>query len=397
MQSAWARLRGKPDPNLSFDQAQRTSKDRHNFWALRDITFEVPEGQVVGIIGRNGAGKSTLLKILSRITRPTQGQIKVKGRIASLLEVGTGFHPELTGRENIFLNGAILGMSRSEIRSNLDKIVDFAGIETFIDTPVKRYSSGMYVRLGFAVAAHLESEILIVDEVLAVGDMEFQKKCIGKMSEVATDGRTVLFVSHNMAAIQNLCTRAILLDNGELIGDGETQKILFQYNGLTRERLSSRDFSLRTDRSGNGQLRFLSYSLVNPKGEVLSLVRSGEHITIRINLELRQPVPLITISIGIDDAMGQRILLLSNDIVAGPFKNLSAGKHQVNFKIMKLPLMPGQFTFTLFAASSGVVLDWLQNAGSIDVEDGDYYSTGRLPPNSQGTFLVEYETSIEQL
>src|SRR5690242_20033004 len=200
------------------------------FWALRDVNFEVKRGEVLGIIGRNGAGKSTLLKILSKVTTPSTGQIKVKGRIASLLEVGTGFHPELTGRENIFLNGAILGMSRVEIKKKFDEIVDFAGVERYIDTPVKRYSSGMYVRLAFAVAAHLESEILIVDEVLAVGDAEFQRKCIGKMKDVSTgQGRTVLFVSHNLGQIHNFCTKGILLENGTLVFSGDINKTITQY------------------------------------------------------------------------------------------------------------------------------------------------------------------------
>jgi lipopolysaccharide transport system ATP-binding protein len=228
----WASLRGKEDPFAKIGQANdRTRKgDSDYVWALRDINFEVRQGEVLGIIGRNGAGKSTLLKILSKVTNPTTGQIKVKGRIASLLEVGTGFHPELTGRENIFLNGAILGMKRSEIQNKFDEIVDFAGVERYIDTPVKRYSSGMYVRLAFAVAAFLEPEILIVDEVLAVGDAEFQKKCLGRMRDVSSsDGRTVLFVSHNVAAISTLCDSSLLLANGQLIDHGPTKKIVDQY------------------------------------------------------------------------------------------------------------------------------------------------------------------------
>lgn len=213
----WARLRGQPDPLMRVDQANPTpGGESDSLWALRDVSFEVKQGEILGIIGRNGAGKSTILKILSRVTAPTSGEIKVKGRIASLLEVGTGFHPELTGRENIFLNGAILGMSKAEIKRKFDEIAAFAEVEKFIDTPVKRYSSGMYVRLAFAVAAHLEPEILIVDEVLAVGDAEFQKKCLGKMKAVSSQGRTVLFVSHNMNAVQELCTRAMLLKSGRV-------------------------------------------------------------------------------------------------------------------------------------------------------------------------------------
>ncbi len=225
----WARLRGKPDPTLKVDAARRERREGEVFWALRDINFEVNQGEVLGIIGANGAGKSTLLKILSRITAPTSGEVKVKGRVASLLEVGTGFHPDLSGRENTFLNGAILGMSRAEVRKKFDEIVDFSGVEEFIDTPVKRYSSGMYVRLAFAVAAHLEPEILVLDEVLAVGDAQFQKKCLGKMGDAAKGGRTVLFVSHNMPAIQHLCTRALLLNNGSAEACGDVQRVTNAY------------------------------------------------------------------------------------------------------------------------------------------------------------------------
>jgi lipopolysaccharide transport system ATP-binding protein len=225
----WARTRGLPDPYQKVGEKDHSKRIGETIWALNDINFTVNRGDAVGIIGRNGAGKSTLLKILSRVTAPTSGVIKAKGRIASLLEVGTGFHSELTGRENIFLNGAIMGMNRSEVRRKFDEIVDFSGVEKFIDTPVKRYSSGMYVRLAFAVAAHLEPEILVVDEVLAVGDVEFQKKCLGKMGEVASSGRTVLFVSHNMTAVSALCNRAMLLDHGEVVTRGDVESVISQY------------------------------------------------------------------------------------------------------------------------------------------------------------------------
>jgi len=227
----WHRIRGKEDPYLKIGEANDRSKKGTSelVWALKDIDFEVSRGEVLGIIGKNGAGKSTLLKILSRVTTPSVGDIKVKGRIASLLEVGTGFHPELTGRENIFLNGAILGMTKQEIKSKFDEIVDFSGVERYIDTPVKRYSSGMYVRLAFAVAAHLEPEILIVDEVLAVGDAEFQKKCLGKMKDVSGQGRTVLFVSHNMSAVNSLCTKGLYLRNGTVHSMGPTKQVVEKY------------------------------------------------------------------------------------------------------------------------------------------------------------------------
>ena len=225
----WAKLRGQPDPTLKIGQEHHARKMGEQFWALDNVSFEVKEGEVLGIIGRNGAGKSTLLKILSQVTTPTTGEIKIRGRIASLLEVGTGFHPELTGRENVFLNGAILGMTKAEIRRKFDEIVAFSDIEEFIDTPVKRYSSGMYVRLAFAVAAHLEPEILIVDEVLAVGDAEFQKKCVGKMGQVSQSGRTVLFVSHNLTVVSSLCGRALLLESGRKRMEGATEKVVVGY------------------------------------------------------------------------------------------------------------------------------------------------------------------------
>ncbi len=226
----WAKLRGKPNPMLRIGETDHGNRDNEDLWALKDVSFSVKQGEVLGIIGKNGAGKSTLLKILSRVTAPTSGRIRVKGRIASLLEVGTGFHPELTGRENTYLNGAILGMSRQEIDRKFAEIVDFSGVEKFIDTPVKRYSSGMYVRLAFAVAAHLDPEILVVDEVLAVGDAEFQKKCLGKMGDVAREGRTVLFVSHNMASIQRLTSRSILLETGSVVLNGETADVVQKYS-----------------------------------------------------------------------------------------------------------------------------------------------------------------------
>ena len=258
----WAMLRGQPDPNLKIGEEHLARKMGDQFWALDDVSFEVKQGEVMGIIGRNGAGKSTLLKILSQVTTPTSGQIKIKGRIASLLEVGTGFNPEMTGRENVFLNGAILGMTKAEIRKKFDEIVAFSGIEEFIDTPVKRYSSGMYVRLAFAVAAHLEPEILIVDEVLAVGDAEFQKKCIGKMQDVSKQGRTILFVSHNMVAMQTLCRRALLLQDGQLVADKEVSMIVSEYLGGLRGHDEVCQWNDPTTAPGNDVLRIKGVRLV---------------------------------------------------------------------------------------------------------------------------------------
>jgi lipopolysaccharide transport system ATP-binding protein len=254
----WARMRGRPDPHLKIGQEDHARRIGEEFWALNNVSFEVKEGEVLGIIGRNGAGKSTLLKILSQVTGPTSGEIKVRGRVASLLEVGTGFHPDLTGRDNIFLNGAILGMTKGEIRKKFDEIVAFSEIEEFIDTPVKRYSSGMYVRLAFAVAAHLEPEILIVDEVLAVGDAQFQKKCIGKMSQASKEGRTVLFVSHNLSVVASLCDRALLLEGGAKRVEGPSEKVISSYVQQAAASGSEVTWAESDRASNNGRLRLLS-------------------------------------------------------------------------------------------------------------------------------------------
>lgn len=263
---------------------------QEEFWALKDVSFEVKRGDRVGIIGRNGAGKSTLLKILSRITEPTQGRIEINGRVASLLEVGTGFHPELTGRENIFLNGAILGMSRTEVKRKFDEIVDFAEVEKFLDTPVKRYSSGMYVRLAFAVAAHLEPEILIVDEVLAVGDAQFQKKCLGKMEEVGKEGRTVLFVSHNMAAIRNLCCRAVILKGGEKMVDKDVDSVINQYLSYGQEVRVSEVIWDGSDLPSCAEMELRSIRVLGPSGVPLSVYDASKPIDIEIGFKVKEPI-----------------------------------------------------------------------------------------------------------
>lgn len=253
----WVKFRGKdPRDHLGKIGASRSQVDASEFWALKDVSFEVNQGDVVGFVGRNGAGKSTMLKILTRITEPTRGRAVIRGRVGSLLEVGTGFHPELTGRENIYMNGTILGMKNREIEAKFDEIVDFSGVEKFLDTPVKRYSSGMYVRLAFAVAANLESEVLLVDEVLAVGDAEFQKKCLGKMGEIARGGRTVLFVSHNMGAVQSLCSRCLLFEDGRIACDGETEDVVREYITVNLGVARVIPLSQRSDRRGSGMVRF---------------------------------------------------------------------------------------------------------------------------------------------
>ena len=278
-----------------------------NFWALKDVSFDVSQGEVVGVIGRNGAGTSTLLKILSRITEPTEGRITIRGRLASLLEVGTGFHPELTGRENIFLNGSILGMARTEIKRKFDEIVAFAEIERFLDTPVKRYSSGMYVRLAFAVAAHLEPEILIIDEVLAVGDSEFQKKCLGKMKNVAGEGRTVLFVSHNMMVVKNLCSRAILFAKGRIEAEGETRGIIDKY--LTTTGSQAGRFVTWTEEEApqTQEIRLETVEIADDNGQTTSTLSTSDALNIRIAYELFAPLKHLRVTVGVDSPDGIEI------------------------------------------------------------------------------------------
>ena len=283
----WYQVRGKEDPFLKIGEIndRNTKAESDYVWSLRDINFEIKQGESIGIIGRNGAGKSTLLKILSQVTQPTTGKIYTKGRIASLLEVGTGFHPEMTGRENIYLNGAILGMRKNEIKRKFDEIVDFSGVERYIDTPVKRYSSGMYVRLAFAVAAYLESEILIVDEVLAVGDAEFQNKCLGKINEVQSkEGRTVLFVSHNMAAIKQLCTRCIILNNGSVVNVGETNMMIKEYL-MINESSSGVVYDNSTTEEGK-KLKIRKICLLNSMGEIVSQIDNAEKAFLEIEFEI---------------------------------------------------------------------------------------------------------------
>ncbi|MDQ3006440.1 MAG: polysaccharide ABC transporter ATP-binding protein, partial [Chloroflexota bacterium] len=333
--SPWRRLSNP-------QSAIRNRQSEEDFWALRDVSFEIKQGEVVGIIGRNGAGKSTLLKILSRITEPTNGRVGIKGRVASLLEVGTGFHPELTGRENIYLNGAILGMSREEIKRKFDEIVAFAEIEKFLDTPVKRYSSGMYVRLAFAVAAHLEPEILIVDEVLAVGDAEFQKRCLGKMSEVAYGGRTIMFVSHNMTAVQALCGQAILLNQGRLVAQGQVNNLIKRYSEMMRNTesvSSSKEIEL-------GQDLVLKKIQLQP-----STIVSGDSLTFRLDLLPKRPTYIRDLTLLIYSEYGARIAVV--DLRKVGLRDISLGEklYSIAGCIPILPLVEGDYRVGLFIST----------------------------------------------
>ncbi len=363
---------------------------QNEFWAIKDVTFDVGQGEIVGIIGANGAGKSTLLKILSRITDPTAGRVTLRGRMASLLEVGTGFHPELTGRENVYLNGAVLGMRNAEIKARFDEIVAFAEVEKFLDTPVKHYSSGMSVRLGFAVAAHLQPDILIVDEVLAVGDVAFQKKCLGKMSEVSKGGRTVLFVSHNMAAVENLCQRGILLKQGQLVFDGDAKEAVGQY--LQMSTVSNGENSSVIDLS-DAPSRIAKYRetpdhrpilqklemFTDGDQPALRAVQIGARLLLRFHLHSGRSIPSFTMAIGINNAMSQRVLTLHTVFSPSVGHELSSGDSILECEVPSLPLMPGQFNVSLFIDNGGIRLDAIPDAFMLHVLDSDFYGSGRTP------------------
>lgn len=373
----------------STNGTSRTNQTNY-IWALKDVSFEVKQGEVVGIIGRNGAGKSTLLKILSQITEPTEGRVELRGRIGSLLEVGTGFHPELTGHENIYLYGAILGMDRWEVTRKFDEIVAFAELEKFIDTPVKRYSSGMYMRLAFAVAAHLEPEILLVDEVLAVGDAAFQQKCLGKMKDVTNRGRTVLFVSHNMAAVQKLCEKTILLKDGAIKSYGLTDSVVGEYLSDVGEHMGI-PLSERIDRRGNSDFRFTSIEFLNANEQLLDFAPTGQTLNIRLGYCCKTDVVMesLRISIGFRNMFDQLLFTCPSDVVLSLKGNLAAEGHLI-CTLSKLPLQEGEYYFNLFSAIGNEISDWIKDAGILRVQGGDFYGTGRLPPQTHKGVLVDY-------
>jgi homopolymeric O-antigen transport system ATP-binding protein len=351
-----------------------------DFWALKDISFDVQPGEVVGIIGRNGAGKSTLLKILSRITKPTTGRVTLRGRVSSLLEVGTGFHPELTGRENVYLNGGILGMSRKEIDRKFDAIVDFSGVEKFLDTPVKRYSSGMQVRLAFAVAAHLEPEILIVDEVLAVGDAEFQKKCLGKMREVSTGGRTVFFVSHNMTAIEALCTRAIVLESGRVIGAGQVQKVIGQYlDSAVAIHEGFCGLASHAGRSAKTPALMQRVCLRSVDGAMSSSFRMRDDLVIEVGFDARGNRIRPVLGIVVKDRFGSPLFGVNNRFISG-FQAPEQYNGSVSCCIRSLPLMPGIYSIDLYLGDQYRDIDNVLDATAFEVVSADIYGTGNIPP-----------------
>jgi lipopolysaccharide transport system ATP-binding protein len=367
-----------------------------DFWALKDISLEIKQGEIVGIIGSNGAGKSTLLKILSRITEPTTGRITINGRVASLLEVGTGFHAELTGRENIYLNGAILGMSKAEIQRKFDEIVDFSEVEKFLDTPVKRYSSGMYVRLAFAVAAHLEPEILIIDEVLAVGDAAFQKKCLGKMGDVATkEGRTVLFVSHNMSTIRSLCQRAYLFSSGQIEYEGTTSSAIEQYLRSVKSLMLSDSISLeeRQDRSGDGSAKITALKIANSDRN--EIIYSQNCLQFTISYRSQNPIfqPQFRITIY-DDNSNVGIFLLNSDFVNGLPATLPP-QGQVTCRTEAINITAGRCYLNLALYKSGNLADYIQYAAYFDVQADDIYGTGKIPDRDWVVCLLQQTWSSE--
>ncbi len=384
---------------LSKGSAEREADDVQHFWALKDINFDIAEGEVVGIVGGNGAGKSTLLKILARITDPTRGVIHLRGRMASLLEVGTGFHPELTGRENIFLNGATLGMRKAEITAKFDEIVAFAEVEQFLDTPVKRYSSGMYVRLAFAVASHLNPEILVVDEVLAVGDIAFQRKCLGKMSEVSHSGRTVLFVSHNMAAVENLCQRGIVLKKGDMVFDG-TSKDAVQYYlnhaaGNVARSSHVVDFEDAPNRKSPLGKLLRKVELFTdddrPLNEGLAI---GARLKLKLHFDLPRPTDSFNIGIGFNNIFGQRVFTAHSSFEPDRSPGLKSGRQVFVCDIPSLTLVPGDYSTFLWLDISNAKADMIEEAIRISVIESDYYGTGKVPQN--GAFVLSHRWQLEE-
>jgi lipopolysaccharide transport system ATP-binding protein len=359
----WRRLR-------RLDTFRQNGDTEDTIWALKDVSFEVQEGEVLGIIGRNGAGKSTLLKILSRITEPTTGRAILRGRVSSLLEVGTGFHPELTGRENIYMNGTILGMTKREIDRKFDEIVDFSGVEKFLDTPIKRYSSGMKVRLAFSVAAHLEPEILIIDEVLAVGDAEFQKKCLGKMQLVAETGRTVLFVSHNMAAVEALCHRGMHIEQGKILTSGPIGDVVADYRRYAMGGCETASHEFHDTR----YIRRLD--ILDAKSQPANIVPVGQDVRLRITIDPEQPVAYPRIVVGINDILGHRLLTVQSPANGGVLKRLD-GRTVVECVVHEFPLTPGTYILSLNLWKSRQRLERILDCATLMVVDAPLFDEGR--------------------
>ena len=373
-----------------------TDDEAATFWAIRNLSFEVLQGDVLAVIGRNGAGKSTLLKLLSRISEPTEGRAVIRGRVASLLEVGTGFHTELTGRENIYLNGAILGMPRADIVRKFDEIVAFSGVEKFLDTPIKRYSSGMKVRLAFAVASHLEPQILIIDEVLAVGDHEFQQRCLGKMQDVAASGRTVLFVSHNMAAVRRLCNKAIRLEHGRLIDSGPAGEQVDAYVREVTHRAQVSELKTRPDRTGNGQVRMTAVTLLSQSDSVpISVMGVGNPLTICIDYESPDDFLSPCIHIAINNDLGVPVTYMCSRFTAElPGRIPATGR--LFCALPELPLATGDYTIDVCLQSGETTCDHVLSVADLTITEDAFYPTGLVPPPAYGVFLSHQHWSLDQ-
>jgi lipopolysaccharide transport system ATP-binding protein len=370
----WRRLRsGAQSQAAEMDAAQT-----REFWALKDVSFAIQPGEVIGIIGRNGAGKSTLLKVLSRITYPHSGRVDIRGRVGALLEVGTGFHDELTGRENIYLNGSILGMRKREIDAAMDQILEFADIGGFLDTPIKRYSSGMRMRLGFSVAAHLKTDVLLVDEVLAVGDAAFQKKCLGAMRELSHEGRTVIFVSHNMAAVENLCTRTIWIADGKVAQGGDAREVIRAYlNSFETADKNTLDLAAVRERKGTGDVRFLKMQFLNAAGGEKRAIHSGGPLCIRFHYECYRDIPNLHFGLRIFSNLGTLMSEIHTWTTDQAIDLARKGQGTIDLDIDFLNLLPGTYYAEVLVASMNEYHDRLENVAKIDVEPSDYYGTGR--------------------
>lgn len=392
--------------NLVRRPFRKGQDEYETLWALKDVSFKIGQGEVVGVVGRNGAGKSTLLKVLAKITFPTSGSVKVHGRVASLLEVGTGFHEELTGRENVFLNGSILGMTRREVQSKLDAIISFSGVEKFIDTPIKRYSSGMRLRLGFAVAGHLDPDILIVDEVLAVGDAGFQKKCLDSMEDLQRGGRTVLFVSHNMAAVENLCSRCIWIDNGKVWMDGNPQEVIRAYMATFAGSQQGRsDFNEVERRHGNGEIRYTGFEILSSDQEPLQVLRSGDPVIFRFQYHAEKRVSHTSFGFRLFTELGTLVTETSTWHHGLEIPTIEPGKGSIDLNIEFLNLLPGRYQFSLWiTGESRVIHDGLEYCTRLDVEASNIYHSSRVIDGRYGIVffpqswnlsgLAPHETSV---
>ncbi|MCB1182545.1 ABC transporter ATP-binding protein [bacterium] len=363
-----------------INAVRRRSADQaaESFYALSGVNFAVAENEIVGIIGRNGAGKSTLLKVLSRITYPTRGSIEVRGKLSSMLEVGTGFHEELTGRENIYLNGSIMGMSKKDTDRKLDQIVAFSGVEKFVDTPIKRYSSGMRLRLGFAVAAHLEPDVLLVDEVLAVGDAAFQRKCLQTMDELQRGGRTVLFVSHNMAAIESLCTRVIWIDGGKVVDDGEPREVIGRYmETFATASQGQADLEAIESRGGTGQARVTGFEILDADGDLKNIVRSGDAMTMRVHFRVHETIADLHVGVNVTNDLGALVSGINNWMAGDAITNIAPGRYAMDLDVDLFNPMPGRYHISLWLKTAGQTYDSLENCVTLDVDTSDWYGTGR--------------------